>query len=199
MHNSKITTICLDLDGVMCDWMGSVCTLLGVPKEEILKKWKPGEYNIEEFIGHTEQEVWDLVDRAGEDFWAEMPELPWARDLWELANKKAPEVYFLSSPAYHPTCLAGKLKWIRKFTGNPKDRSYILTPHKHKCSMPGVVLIDDTEKMVDKFNKGLGVGLLFPQLWNKMHMIAPEHKFEYVRRILEDITCQKSNPVNQKT
>ena len=46
---------------------------------------------------------------------------------------------------------------------------YILTAHKDRLAHENAYLVDDYDENVDRFSARGGVGVLFPQFWNRNH------------------------------
>ena len=178
----------LDMDGVVADWTGHTCKLFGQKPEDVLKRWNPGDFDIEPALGVTSEELWNKIDAAGQEWWSSIPEFPWAKDLYEYCNSMA-DVVFLSTPSNDPASLDGKVEWLQRFTGNNKFRNYILTPQKHKCASPDHILVDDSDKNIIKFTLAGGKGIVFPQTCNSMHW----HKDQvgYVMKTLRDTIAGK--------
>jgi len=161
-------TIFLDLDGVLSGWIESAAEAFGISYDDLLAKWPPGSSDIESALGITKAEMWRVIDAQGEDFWANLPETPWARRLYDGARKVGP-VVFLTSPSNHPASLAGKLRWIHRFTGNPRFRDYLIGPRKELCAGPDAILVDDHDGNLDKFVAAGGHAICVPRRWNRMH------------------------------
>lgn len=181
-----ITQICLDIDGVLADWIGGASKLFGIDPEELYQRWPPGA-DITDVAGISMGEMWKAIDEAGIEFWATLEPYPWARDLWELCKVTAPSV-ILTSPSQHPTSLAGKLIWLDHMFGSP-FRDYLMGPNKYFCARTGAVLIDDNDKKATRFvvdEEGIPTGasaILFPQPWNTLSKINGD-KLEFVAQAL---------------
>lgn len=158
--------ILLDMDGVVCDWIGAACVAFGKDPEEVIKVQPSGTFGIEIGLGVSRDELWERLDGIGEVFWAEhIKAYPWASQLYAACCQLAP-TYFLTSPSTHVVSCAGKIKWLRNFTQNDIFREYVLTTHKHLLAKPGNVLIDDDNEKVETFKAAGGRAILFPQQWN---------------------------------
>lgn len=160
--------ILLDLDGVLCNWEKACCGLFGISIEYARECWTPGDYMIDKAIGKTEAEIWAKINEAGEDWWANLEEYPWARRLYDSCVKLAP-TYFVTSPSDHPSSLAGKLRWMQTFTGDKNFYSYLIGPKKYLCAKDGQILVDDSDKKVNGFRKEGGTAILFPRFNNSAH------------------------------
>jgi 5'(3')-deoxyribonucleotidase len=160
--------ILLDLDGVLSEWVKGAADMLGLSYDDLMRTWPRGEYTIAPTLRISEDELWRRVHAIGEDFWAGLPETPWARRLYEGARKLGP-VFFLTSPSNHPSSLAGKLTWMQKFTGNPRFKDFLVGPRKELCASAGSVLVDDSDDNLAKFSVAGGRAICFPRVWNRMH------------------------------
>lgn len=158
--------IFLDLDGVIVDYVPSMALFFGVPVDELYKRWTPGVYEICHALG-KDKNIWSEVWDAPETIWSEMPEFPWARELFNKCNETA-ETFILTSPINSGTCVSGKVKWIHTFAGR-EYRNYILTHFKFNCARWDHILIDDREDNINFWEAEGGKGILFPNHGNRLH------------------------------
>ena len=160
-----IDRIFLDMAGVLCDWVGGVCKLLGVDQATIESEWTD-DGDICPQLGVSMDELWAAIDATGSVFWSSLRPYPWALDLWNLCESIAPTVV-LTSPSWHPSSLSGKLEWMNEHLGRGGPfRRYLIGPEKAACAGPGKVLIDDRRKLCGDFMEAGGRALLFPRPWN---------------------------------
>lgn len=196
MQREKRTLdILLDMDGVVVDWVTPVARLFGREKDELIPNWPRGKFDIENVLpGVTSDILWSKINERGEDFWAEMPEMPWARRLYDGCKERG-NVYFLTAPSNKGGCLAGKLRWMQKFTGDEWFKNYLIGKPKFLCGKPGSILVDDADKNIDAFNEEGGYGILLPHVWNTNHHIEmdpidyvfaqiDEHKKSIQKRVI---------------
>jgi 5'(3')-deoxyribonucleotidase len=151
--------IYLDMDGVMVDWVGEVLrTFDSDLKEEDIDTWK-----IEDKLGISEDFMWS---RLWSRFWWEgLAPYPWATPLFEMLTAYG-QVTYLTSPGKCPSAASGKLAWIQQRHG-PGFTDWIFTNHKEHVSGPGRILIDDSEKFCEAWEKAGGYAILVPQYWNR--------------------------------
>jgi len=176
--------ILLDMDGVLSQFVEASCRFFGTTEEELIKKWPKNEYDTDKVLNVSNAEFWEKINGAGQKFWSEMPEYPWAKTLYE-GCKKYGDVYFLTSPSDQPCSPAGKLEWIHRFTGNNKARNFLIGPPKFLCANMDHVLIDDSDKNCNAFAMAGGRTILFPQPWNCNY--AEKDKLGYTFGKLEEI------------
>jgi len=157
--------IFLDMDGVLCDWIGAACKVMGKDKEASLRDQPCGEYGIEIGMGVDPQEMWKAVDDLGEQFWVDIKPYPWAWQLYRCCQALG-ETYVLSSPSIRSASSSGKIKWLREFTHEERFTSYVFTKHKHLLAAKDAVLVDDKDNKVSEFITAGGFGVVFPQKWN---------------------------------
>jgi len=179
--------ILLDMDGVLCNWVKPVCELLDVPYQETLDNWKVGTHNLAGNLEMDRAKVWEVIDSAGEDFWANLELFPWTEDMWEHCESLA-DTYILTCPSLHPQSLSGKLRWMQKHR-NRFFRKYLVGPPKFLCAAEDTLLIDDKDENIEKFIERGGNGILFPQPWNRNHELAtePAVRLKYVKDQLAEI------------
>lgn len=178
-------TIFLDMDGVLYDFVGGVLRAFQLETSvyDIRTFWlqnMPGTYETEKvlsaYLGKhiTDQDMWDKIDVLGNTFWTSLKTFPWARDLYDLSCRLVGQenVHILSSPARDPVSASGKLQALANFLPPSARRNYILTKHKHYCAGDGRILLDDYPEHIDHFDAHGGYGILVPQPWNDLHMLA---------------------------
>lgn len=156
--------ICLDIDGVLVDFVGGAAKVLGYdPKVVTCWDYYP-------LIGTTEDEFWRAIDAAGSDFWATLPEYPWCDQLVKSCDEVAPTI-LLTTPSKCPSSTHGKLRWMHgKFGSGFRD--YLMGPKKEYCATPETVLIDDSDANCKKFREHGGRAILFPRPWNENRGIS---------------------------
>jgi len=181
-----IKRIFLDMDGVLCNFVGAVAKLFDTTEEELYRKWEPGVYPIEEPLGITIEEMWRKVTCEGAFFWANLKPFSWTKELWGYCNSIASTV-ILTSPSQDPHSLAGKSMWMNQHlvSRDAVFRKFLVGPAKEFCAAPGHLLIDDSASNCKKFLDGGGDAVLFPQIWNENHKYVND-RMEYIQRCLED-------------
>lgn len=132
----------VDLDGVLVDFTKQLCKLLDKPLDR-------------DFEFGNDSKIWAKINKAGEQFWAEMDWMPDGHKLWDTLKKYDPTV--LTAPTNHESSVEGKKKWLKK---NLPGVPFIIEQDKTKYAEPESVLIDDREKNIKKWEGGGGVGLL---------------------------------------
>ena len=86
--------ILLDMDGVVCDWIGATCRAFNKDPKEVIKVQPSGAFGIEIGLGITRDQLWETLDGIGEDFWAEQIQpYPWATKFYAACCKLG-SVYF---------------------------------------------------------------------------------------------------------
>lgn len=175
-------SILLDMDGVICDWITPTAKLFGFSDEQI-DNWQRGNYAIENHMKVEERKVWERIDLEGEDFWTNLPETPWARNLYEGCLNIAP-TFFLTCPSHNPISLSGKVKWLQKFTNDKRFNRYLIGRPKFLCANNRNVLIDDSERNVKEMIDYGGKAILFPTRYNKLYEQFEKDKDEFYCEIL---------------
>lgn len=171
--NQKI--IYLDMDGVIADFIGAVGDLFGKDVEGL------NQWSVEKHLKISSFELWARIDQKGISFWEGLNPYPWTEDLISLCYDWADDVYICTSPSRSPTCVAGKMKWIYRHLPSELHRKFFLTPHKHHLARSNhTVLIDDSDRNIEKFNQWGGKGLIFPQGWNNGRT-HKENPLEYIQ------------------
>jgi len=132
-----------------------------------------------ELFGLTASDFYSSISRAGAHFWEHLEAYPHAYQLYDLCCDYAP-TYLATTPTLDSGSVAGKYKWIERFTGYQRFNNFIFTAHKHLLAAPGRLLIDDRGVNCDAFRAAGGEAILFPAPWNERRAIA-EHAFEVVK------------------
>lgn len=156
--------ILLDVDGVICDFVGAAISLHGLDPVKVLANYPLGEWDIAKVLGVSQTDFWKRIDAAGEDWWATLPEYPWADELISLVGANDDWVFATSPSRFHGSA-SGKVRWMQRKFGS-HFRKYMLGEHKHLLAKPGAILIDDNQLTCEKFDRHEGSAILFPRPWN---------------------------------
>lgn len=184
--------IFLDLDGVVADlrtgmaeaWP-SAPTFAGYktpndPLDPVFETW------FHEDIRWQEGPVTTV------EFWSGLPAYPDAEALLQLQR----DLCICSSPGrleFVAGAAAGKHAWCARRGLTPHQVILADSRRKHLLAAPNRVLIDDTPQIVDRWNKAGGIGILYPQPWNRSptdHLFTGDRvewvRDEIIRRISKD-------------
>lgn len=162
----KLEMICVDMDGVLFDFVTPAVMLHGRPDLLQPGKWPKGMYSMEKALGISQEQFWRVIHDQGPSFWANLPPYAWLEDLMAECHKKADRVVLVSKPSNHPSSSAGKHECINRYFGWG-FQNYCLTPVKSDFAKPGRLLIDDCSRNCDEWTAAGGQALLFPQQWNR--------------------------------
>lgn len=161
-----MTTVYIDMDDVLADFVGAVCRLHNRDRMETEEARKEsGIWDLGRIWGMSAAEVWAPIKEQGEEFWVGLDVLPWATPFltWLrefVVDTPGCKMYVLSSPGRDLHNYTGKLRWLR-------ERLYfdysqcLLTSHKHLLAKPGAILIDDKWENVRNFQNNGGFGFHF--------------------------------------
>lgn len=163
----ELTTVLLDMDGVCANFLYGALNLFGRP--DLYSGWPVGLWDMTQALGIDSGAFYDGLARAGSQFWADLPPLPWMRFLFDslltLGDKYGFDVAFCSTPVRHASCAKGKVEWIQRHFGYDFT-DYILAHDKTLLARPSTLLIDDLEANVLSFCKAGGFGILCPAVTN---------------------------------
>lgn len=168
---TPIATVLVDMDGVLTDFVGAAITAHGKRPETVLAKWPARTHWLHEVLRVNLPEFWRPLNAQGEAFWRELAPYPWASTLLEWVQRVPPNWAICTSPSRDPACPRGKMEWLYAHV-RPAFRDVAMTPKKHLLANPRTVLIDDTERMVERFEAAGGHAVLFPQTWNRKGAMA---------------------------
>ena len=165
--------IFVDMDGVLADFYGRLAMLYNCKVEDMVI---PGEYNPMKKFGKPNEDLWEVVNRDRENFFAELEPYPWVESLLGLCEDAVGEenVAILTSPAkgvgQAVECVSGKVRWIYRHIPRYYKRFFIGS-EKEMVASPTSLLIDDSDLKIKRWKNAGGTGCLFPQLWNSNHKI----------------------------
>jgi len=173
----KTKQIFLDLDDVLNCCTMSALKYVGCPVDEFDNSAFQPEWGFDiihaanclhQFRTFTISAFWESIKR---DFWASIPKSPECDLLIEgCASIVGMEnICILTAPTLDPDCLAGKLEWIHSFMPKELHRRYLIGPAKHCCAKPGSLLIDDSDRNIQRFRESGGMAITVPRPWNRMH------------------------------
>lgn len=158
--------IYLDMDDVLVNYAYSVAQHFNVPMAELYARWPRGEYQIYHGLGLPDKHVWEEIKRQPPEFWGNMPEFPWSRELFNLSRSLG-ETWILTSPINSWSCAGGKVQWLHKFAGE-EFYQYHIGKAKWDLGRWDKILVDDKEDNITQFVRDGGVGILFPAHGNKL-------------------------------
>lgn len=194
--------IFIDMDEVLCDFIGGVCRVLGLTRGELEPYRQPGEWEVVSSLDRWDRErggagfdldrFWEVIHAGGEQFWVDLDRLPWFDDVLAVVEHFTKEWYVLSAPSRDPVCQIGKIRWLQKHIDGKFDR-YLLTPHKYLLANSESVLIDDRFENVAKFMNHGGYGCLFPSFGN-IHARHHYNPLPLVERRLHQLAKDISKP-----
>jgi len=177
-----LTSIYLDLDGVVLDFLKGFALLLELDPGLFYSNKAdhfPALLEIvseERGVEYTQKNFERDLEAAGPEFWCGLEKYPWADDLIELCRANAVTTIMSAPLVETPSSGSGKLMWIRDHW--PDYNHFSLSPVKHHMAHPGALLIDDSVEWCELFRNpsknhpGLspkpsgGHAYLFPQPWS---------------------------------
>lgn len=169
-------TICLDMDGVLVDFVGGLQRALGLPYDPDHYPYVPGRYEMftEAVVAtegrHSMSSLLALCHEA--KFWRDMTWDKHGADILEILESYTENIYLTSYPMEAPAAWAGKLEWIQYHLPHYRNRIILMTADKALLARPGAIIIDDRDDNVDKFCAAGGAGYLIPQPWNSKHKLC---------------------------
>jgi 5'(3')-deoxyribonucleotidase len=152
--------IFLDIDGVMSNWNEHALFTIKKEMTPSIRKWILEGKLINKHPDIDEANLFGEIEKIGVNWWANIPLLPWADQLYKMTRSHG-DLYFLSSPCRGSSSFSGKAEWVKKNFPKSKD-NIIITKHKHLCASYDSVLIDDRQENVDSFIRYGGYAYLFP-------------------------------------
>lgn len=162
----KFRTIYLDMDQVLVNFDLGAAWFFGIHPDAVTQQER--EWDLTKVFDVDWDDFHKRVDEVGEDFWSNLPELPWYADLVELAYRYTDEVCFLTSPSDFNivTCAIGKRQWL---TERGYHQEMFITKSKKDFAAPGTLLIDDRKENCQEFCDAGGLAVLFPSYSNHLN------------------------------
>lgn len=163
----------LDMDGVIADFMGSLCKVHGraIPYSDPACL---GKFDTEKLWGISDEEFWAPIASNSLEFWERIEKTPEADEIVKLAVLEfgIENVCILTAPSKDAGSVPGKRAWISRFYPSFSRRMIFATASAKKfCAAKGKYLIDDKDSNVDEFDAVGGTGILVPRPWNAEHML----------------------------
>lgn len=165
-----ICDVFIDLDGVLVDLVRGV----GLSPNALI-----------EYGAFADQGGLERAAHLTREQWAELPELPRARELVALASKAA-DVRFLSR-ALWPEALSGKSDWLALHDLDPQALVTIgRWSKKAIAASPTALLIDDHEEEIDAWRERGGPAFLWPAPWNRFRREGSKEDLEDLAVLLAE-------------
>lgn len=157
--------LCVDMDGVLADFVGGICKVHGV--ENPYKDPKnAGVWDIWTLLGMSVKEFWKPCEY---DFWMNL-EPTREFSAYSMAG------IVITSPSQNHGCVEGKVAWLKKYMPCLKREDIIFASGKHHLARPGWQLIDDNDKNINAWREAGGQGILVPRPWNSLHILCDLEK-----------------------
>jgi len=143
----------VDMDGVLCDFIGNFKNLFPERK---------GTWDKENKDEKTE---WNLVFSKGVSFWSDMPWMYDGKELWNHIKKYEPTVLSAVSKKHGSnvhSAVKGKKQWLSRNIDHKAARSGIFCRRREKqiYAGKGKILIDDYDKNIKQWRDKGGIGIL---------------------------------------
>ena len=142
LYEDTQKTIYLDMDGVLTDFTKAFKNTAG--------------FEVKDGNAGDNDSVYAVLQQVSEEFWSKMAWMPDGKELWNYVKKL--NVVICSTPVDNEVCRVGKKKWCRDNLG--AQVKVILTQEKEKYADHNSILIDDREKVLNKWTKAGGIGIL---------------------------------------
>ena len=183
MNGDNVTEILMDIDGVLCDFVGAMCDAHGIENP-----WNDPRNHGRWDAFH------DGTPSADDDkFWKPAGTVKFWSDMRQTADGEAlmlaaqmavgrKYVFLATTPTRSPASWQGKAEWVRKNMPDSEERLIMLRA-KWLCASPTTLLIDDNDENYRAFRARGGQAILVPRLWNSLYPVADD-AVGHVRREL---------------
>lgn len=163
----------LDMDGVFVNFVDPFLDVFGLTRNDVPVSWD-NVSAVESTLGYkpwgSEESVWEWIEKKKPDVYFDMPPCEDGMKLIRDINRMSRiDLYICTTPP-SPAAAEQKMRWIKKhLQGEVPLEKVILIRDKHLLATDGSILIDDSDINVERFIAHGGVGVRFPQKWNKAH------------------------------
>jgi hypothetical protein len=163
-------TIFCDLDGVLVDFDKGFSMLPGSGGR------MPNAYSL--YVGDDDA-IWSVIEAHGKDvFFAELPWMPDGKELWHFINDNFVHIKILTALGRNDKkdklTSTGKRRWLYRNIPELEEDDIIMVPNKHAKkhhTVPGGVLIDDSEICITGWKSRGGVGILHENAKNTISQL----------------------------
>lgn len=149
-----------DLDGVLADWTAGVAILFGRDVADLRSADDTGDLATALGLA-SKSAIWARINRAGQDWWANLPPYTDALDMWKRLKPSDVEMGVLTTSGETTGCIEGKRAWIRRHLGS--QTRWAIATSKHWCANAYTMLVDDRVRVLDPFVEAGGQGILMPR------------------------------------
>lgn len=151
--------VCLDADGVLCDFVDAANRAINIPAHTIPESWDWWQRH-----GFTDDQFWASVNRRGLRFYTDdVQPFPWTQDILRIAAQFGKVVIATATSTSHATGVLGKLLWCQEYCPGIE---VISIKSKFLLAGPDRFLIDDSDDNVKKFTDRGGFGHVFSHPFN---------------------------------
>lgn len=161
------------MDGVIVNFSDRLA------KEFGLEEWpSPSSYKLSEVLNVG----WsDIQKKLTREFYANLKPTEEAFELLDVIYKyfDKENVLLLTNPVINDTAetIAGKFDWLNKYMPEfVKENRFIFTKTKSAVAARNKLLIDDYHKNIKLFEENGGIGILYPNPWNRNFVISDTDK-----------------------
>jgi 5'(3')-deoxyribonucleotidase len=197
-------TICLDLDGVIIDFVTPFMRWWGVIIEEDDEYPQEYKWDVKGAIVHklylqgTPTGAVEVEEMSNSTFWNATPVSFW-RDLKPYEDainfvdwlEEQPCDIYIATAHTNGACAAAKFEWLEEHIPGYWDRVMVGHP-KHLLAGPRTILIDDRDKNCEDFRDAGGLAILCPRPWNEgYHAASSFNQFTGERRPVYNVIAEE--------
>lgn len=152
--------IYIDLDGVCADFVGGLESYLQASVDRSKYGLGVSEDRWEKF--------WTYQDTRPE-FWEDLKVFTYGRKLVEALQASVDDKHwaFCTAVGNSYSAASAKHRWCKKHFGVPPSRVITIAEKHLLAKSSRDILVDDTPYQADSFTNAGGIGLLWPQPWNR--------------------------------
>lgn len=167
-------SVLLDMDGVLVNFIQGALDVHDIQKtpEEIYGN-DLGNCDLLQLLKMTAVAFWKPMN---EEFWAKLDWMPDGAKILEIVERWCgrDNICLLTDPGPNYGAVDGKKRWIERHLPRHYKDSVLFGSRKWVCAHSNSILIDDSDKNINRFIEKGGNTILLPRIWNSFH--AERHR-----------------------
>ncbi len=164
--DTDIKTVLLDMDGVIADFIGGACKAHG-KESPYLHEANLGKWDIDKIWGMSPEEFWEPLNSV--EFWRCLDKTDEAdyivSALVGIYSVAGVAICTRPPDSFYGGAVDGKRQWIARHYPDLLD-NMIFCVDKSLCAGREILLVDDNDMNVRRFEDNGGNSFLVPRPWN---------------------------------
>jgi len=179
MSKIKITSVGLDLDGVLANFCKAAATKMCKTYPE--EPFSPPN----NWLDDANNTLWKCC--RGHDFWADIEPFPWAQDIIKIVRTNCADWRFITKPSFDPGSYSGKYEWVRRHVKDGIKHLWLVNGSKaYACRGPHHLLIDDNDKNCREWEEAGGTVFKWKEISANWPQYDVQNRIEELKKIFLD-------------